>query len=72
MFNKFVLVAQTIGIQDTVFIQNNSVVQAASTGITVGAQILHLMHKAEGARSTNGFYVGIGGKIYLDLIEHTL
>ena len=72
MFDKLVVVTQTIGIQDTVFIQNNGVVQAAPTSIAVGTQILHLVHKAEGARTTNPLYVGIGGKIHLHLIDHTL
>src|SRR6056297_24272 len=53
VFDKLVVKAQTIAIENTVLIENDRVVLAAAAGEPTGAHVLELVHETEGPRTAH-------------------
>src|SRR5690606_31908934 len=64
VLDELVLVAQPLFIEDLLLVHHDGDVEAAATSQTDGAQVIDLVHKAEGARPAHLLDKGTGGKVH--------
>src|SRR5450830_2086989 len=70
--HEFIVVTQAIGIENPIFIHDNSVFKRTSTRQSHAAQGFHILHETEGASASDFLDVGFETEIHLGNLPCTI